>query len=409
MPRPEGGSRSGLAAAERTALQLAKAVADRLDAGGWRGFDPYDALSSPIARLLRARPLRQGLVQGVRRSPVNLRRALRIRRRHMAMTTGMAASAAARLQEDDRWARLADRLARWTAGRQIPAGGWQGLWGYEFDVQTRWSFYPAGSPNIVATVFAADGCLDGGVLGDEQVVALSENLLATFYRGTHFAYTPTSDVLIHNANLLGAALAARLGVAQQLHPQLRRRLREAAQTATMVALERQRPDGSWPYGEGPSLGWVDGFHSAYVLLRLDQVRERTGLDVGEAIERGTAYYLSHLLPHGVPQYFPGNRKGPRDVNNAATGLLAACWAAGKGLASADLAYSVLRHVITEFCDSNGRVRADARSWWPAARIEYPRWGGAPVLDALTAVVGWERERSRDAASDTSCRDVRGAG
>jgi hypothetical protein len=394
---------------ELTALQLAEAVAHRLEAIGWYGFDPYDALSSPIARLLPTRPLRQGLVQGVRRGPVNLRPALRVRRRRMAMTTGMAASAAARLREDDCWARRAERLARWTAGQQIQAGVWQGLWGYEFDVQTRWSFYPAGSPNIVATVFAADGCLDGGVLGDGEVATLSENLLATFYRGPHFAYTATSHVLIHNANLLGAALAARLSLAQQLHPQLRRRLREAAGTAATVSLQQQRSDGSWPYGEGPGLGWVDGFHTAYVLLRLHQVGKRTGLDVAAAIARGTHYYFAHLLPHGVPQYFPGNRKGPRDVNNAATGLRAAAWAASNGMVSVGFAYSVMRHVATEFCDSSGRVRANGRSWRPAARIEYPRWGGAPLLDALTAVVHWERERSPYAAGDTSRRDVRGAG
>ena len=27
-------------------------------------------------------------------------------------------------------------------------------WGYHWDMQTRWSFYPAGSPNVVVTAFA---------------------------------------------------------------------------------------------------------------------------------------------------------------------------------------------------------------------------------------------------------------
>ena len=33
-------------------------------------------------------------------------------------------------------------------------------WGYPWDMQTRWSFYPAGSPNIVATAFASSGLLE---------------------------------------------------------------------------------------------------------------------------------------------------------------------------------------------------------------------------------------------------------
>ena len=33
-------------------------------------------------------------------------------------------------------------------------------WGYEFDVQTRWSFYPARTPNIIVTTFVANAFLD---------------------------------------------------------------------------------------------------------------------------------------------------------------------------------------------------------------------------------------------------------
>ena len=40
-------------------------------------------------------------------------------------------------------------------------------WGYPFDVQTRWSFYPAGSPNVVVTSFAVQGLLDGAAGADQ--------------------------------------------------------------------------------------------------------------------------------------------------------------------------------------------------------------------------------------------------
>jgi hypothetical protein len=316
----------------------------------------------------------------------------------MAMTTGLAASATARMIPGSLWAEPSRRLARWTADRQIADGCWRGLWGYEFDVQTRWAFYAAGSPNMVATVFAADGCLDAGLLQGERLTWLAEGLLGTFYRGSHFAYTASSHVLIHNANLLGASLAARLATNALLAPSLRARLRQAAQAATEVSLDRQRRDGSWPYGEAPRLGWVDGFHTAYVLLRLDQVSQRMGLDVGVALDKGTSFYFERLFAGVVPLYYQAPRRGAGDINNVATGLRAAVWAASSGRVSTEFPHEVFRHLRDAFWDHKGYFRAGTSRWKPAARIDYPRWGGAPALDALTALACWERGRREGARS-----------
>ena len=91
-------------------------------------------------------------------------------------------------------------------------------WGYPFDVQTRWSFYPAGSPNVVVTSFAVQGLLDGAAGADQphlrtRAVAAAQWVLDELWleRGGFFAYHPTTDVNIHNANLLGA-LCVHLGL-----------------------------------------------------------------------------------------------------------------------------------------------------------------------------------------------------
>jgi len=387
-----------LGAVRVDALNVAEMLADRLDRHGWTGFDPYDGLTSPVARLLGSPRSRQVLIQGVRRSPVNPRGALAIHERRMAMATGLAASGAARMASDAAWAERSRRLACWTAQRQIANGPWRGLWGYEFDVQTRWAFYAAGSPNMVATVFAADGCLDAGLLGAERLSWLAEGLLATFHRGPHFGYTAASQILIHNANLLGASLTARLAATESLNPALRDRLCHAAQAAVEASLERQRPDGSWPYGEAPGLQWVDGFHTAYTLLRLDQVAERIGLDVEAALDKGTSFYLKRLFAGAMPLYHPAPRPGGNDVNNVATGLRAAVWAASSGRAAPTLPHRVFRNFHKKFWDRKGYFRASTSRWKPAARIDYPRWGGAPALDALTALACWERGRREGAAT-----------
>jgi hypothetical protein len=372
---------------EVCALQLAEALAVHLDECRWAGADPYDGLASPLATHLWPGPwrLRQVFVQCVRRSPVNLRGLLRIDPRQMAAATGLAATASARLAADPVWQARRDWLARRTAERQIEHGCSTGLWGYEFDVQTRWGFYAAGSPNIVATSFAAHGCLEGGALDDERATWLGRALLDQLWRGQYFAYTPTTSVLIHNANLLGAALAARLAELTGLAAELRHELRDAAAFAVATAARFQRPDGSWPYGQGRGLGWVDGYHTAYSLLSLDEVCARgIAEDVGRAaLERGARFYFAQLFDGTRPVYFAGRHNGPSDVNNVATGLRAAVWGARRGSVPPAFPAGVLRFLYDQFWHNGRYFKASATRWRPTARMDYPRWAGAPALDALT--------------------------
>jgi hypothetical protein len=371
---------------------LVRQTSSDMETREWRGADPYDGLSSPVARVLRGTVARQILQQAVRRSPINLRPLLAIAPRRMAAATGLAASAAARLADDPYWKDQLDRLARWTVTAQLRNGRFKGLWGYEFDVQTRWGFYAAGSPNIIATSFAAHGSLDAGALGSLQLEELGRGLLQQFWRDGFFAYTPTSRTLIHNANLFGAALAARLSSIEQLDAQLRSDLLDTAAFATRTTIAGQRADGSWPYGEGQRLGWVDGFHTAYNLLSLDRIVALTGCDAEQALERGARFYFEHLFADGVPLYYRDWVGGPRDVNNVATGLRAAVWGAQRGYAPMDLPTNVLDHLRAEFWDPAGYFRAIRRGKL-AHRLRYPRWGAAPALDALSCLITWDRERN----------------
>jgi hypothetical protein len=375
------------------ATLLARRTSSEMETREWCGVDPYDGLSSPVACLLRGTVARQILQQAVRRSPIDLRPLLGSAPRRMAAATGLAASAVARLADDPYWKDGLDRLARWTETAQLRTGKFKGLWSYEFDVQTRWGFYAGGSPNVVATSFAAHGCLDAGALRSIQLEQLGRSLLHQLWRNRFFAYTPTSSTLIHNANLLGAALAARLSSIEPLDAQLRRDLLNAAVSATRTTIVHQRADGSWPYGEGERLGWVDGFHTAYNLLSLDRIVALTACDAEQALERGARFYFEHLFADGVPFYYRDRPAGPSDVNNVATGLRAAVWGAQRGYASTDLPTKVLRHLHAEFWDPVGYFRASTKRGKPAHRLRYPRWGAAPALDALSCLIAWDRERN----------------
>jgi len=371
-----------LTAARSAVAEAAARTAARLDAAGWTGADPYDGLTGPLTGLLPGRRARQAVTQLVKRSPADLRPLLGIRPRRMAMTTGLGASAAARLTlvEGDPWSDRRDRLAAWTMESRIGTGPDAGLWGYELDVQTRWAFYPAGSANIVATTFAADGCLDAGVMYPGAAAKLAQVLLDRLGRDGWFAYTPGSERLIHNGNLLGASLAVRLAALQPSSSPLRAELRAAAGRALATTMAAQRPDGAWPYGEGDGLGWVDGFHTAYVLLRADAVATALGADAGDALDKGAACYFGRMFDGGRPRYHLEGADRP-DANNVATALRAAVWGAANGRAPAALPHQVLEHMLTVYYDGEGGFRPA-----PRARVRWPRWADAPALDALAALL-----------------------
>ncbi len=362
-----------------------------LDDCGWAGPDPYDGLTSPLARLTVHPFLRQVLLQTVKRSRVDLRPFLAIRPLRTATACGLGATACSRLADSPLWRGRAHELGRWTAARQL-RGRHTGLWGYEFDVQTRWGYYPSSMPNIVATTFCADGCLDSGTLDGGGAERLAAGLLDGLYTGTHFAYTPASGTLIHNANLMGAALATRLAFLDGMPRPLASRLLDAARTAVSATVAGQRPDGAWPYGTSASLGWVDGFHTGYVLLRLEAAARGLGLEHDKAIDSGVRYYLDHLFDGPVPCYYADEKPDRRgricgDPNNDATAVRMATWVEEHGYVRPGFAERVLA-AVSGFVPQQARrpgapVGQSALTGPPVRRS--PRWSLAPLLDALTAL------------------------
>jgi hypothetical protein len=359
-----------------------------LDGCDWAGPDPYDGLTSPLSSLAIHPFLRQVLLQTVKRSPVDIRPWLAIRPLRTATACGLGATACSRFAASPLWRSRARQLGRWTATRQL-RGRYAGLWNYEFDVQTRWGHYPASMPNIVATTFCADGCLDTGTLDGAAAESLATALLDQLYTGRHFAYTPASATLIHNANLMGAALAARLASLDGMRRPLASRLTDAARSAVSATAAGQRPDGSWPYGTSANLGWVDGSHTGYVLLRFDAASRGLGLEPNKVIDSGTRYYLDHLFDGSVPRYYADVKTARggharRDPNNDATAVRMAAWAEEHGYVRPGFADQVLE-TVSPALPGEGRAQALYANALPGPPVRRsPRWSLAPLLDALTA-------------------------
>ncbi len=379
-----------------SAVQTARSLERWGSARGWRGPDPYDALNARrLPRVARRSPLALRVVtQAVKRSPLNLRPLLGIPAGLSAATLAHVIAAYARngfLDGDEARGKLRDCLAALATLRctEFP----EPCWGYHFDVQTRVFFYPRTSPNTIATAFAGLGLMDACELaGAGDALEFAAGAGEFFMRhvpqtrsepGAYFGYLPADRTPIHNANMLVAALLARLAAVTG-----REDFADAAHAALRYTVSRQRPDGSWPYGERPNLDWVDGFHTGYVLdCLLTCIEAGVGGDEAErAWHRGLHYYVDALIdPDGTPRYTPASPY-PIDGQAVAQALLTLSRAASREPQVAERRWAVLDFATCRMTRGDGAFVFQRERLWVNA-TPHVRWVQAPMLAALARLIG----------------------
>jgi N-acetylglucosaminyldiphosphoundecaprenol N-acetyl-beta-D-mannosaminyltransferase len=295
----------------------------RMKADDLKGFDPYDALLSPVFRLPLLRSnwvARFGLQQVILRSPVNLRPVLRTPKQLNAVTAGLYVQGLADLAD----ANLIDsgeaaaEAAAWIAElRRLRSSGWSGTcWGYPFPWEGRRGAHrtPTGFPTVVATgmilnglhrawkvfgidearALVADGA--GFVLEDLNVVDGDE-------RAFCWSYSPADHQAVLNATMKGTRLLAQ---AEDAGAGLGAEVMAKAAASARYVSEHQQADGGWPYAvAGDPRSWRDSFHTAYILECFDTFQALTQDEQFNAtITRGWEHYRSTFFTKDlVPRYF----------------------------------------------------------------------------------------------------------
>jgi hypothetical protein len=357
----------------------------------WIGSDPYDGLNATrlVSPLLRSRRGRQAVTQLVKRSALDLRPLLGIPSQKSAAALAQVASAYAcnrvlpsEEAEEKLGRAMSDLEDLRCDGFEVPC------WGYHFDVQTRVFFYPKGAPNTIASSFAGMAALDAFEATDDQRhLTLAVGTAEFFLRhvpqtedspGAFFGYLVEDRTPIHNANMLVCAFLARL--AQHTG---RDKFLEAALAGVAYTVARQRPEGSWPYGERSDLQWIDNFHTGYVLECLAVCAE-AGMDelTRPALELGLDFYRRELFrSDGAPKYLPSSLY-PIDIQCAAQGIQTFARLGRSVPELLDLAWKVSRYAIENMRRQDGSFIFQRRRLWDS-RISHVRWSASPMFLALT--------------------------
>jgi hypothetical protein len=324
----------------------------------YTGWDPYDGLGSIWSKVPGSR-CKQGVVQVIKRLPPIGRRMLAVPQHRMVKTLSLVVAGLAQAP----WLRDSDERRKSLIGEIRMRRGVH-AWGYEFDVQTRWGFYPAKSPNAIVTAFATEAVHKH--LNSVERQAIADWLTGEMWTGSHFRYAPGNDTCIHNANVLAARALHRLSPGDPL---------------VIAALERtleRLPDGGlWTYGDEPALAWVDNFHTAYILdALLDLVDAYPSL--GQVLDVASGRYLSQCFDSaGAPQYYAGGG-GRLDVHNTATALSVLARLSGAGLVSS----GSVTPALTAALSMERRPGEYASS---AAAVTFLRWNQAHMHKALAEV------------------------
>jgi hypothetical protein len=372
----------------------------------FRGYDPYDALLSPLFALpvLRSsRVLRIGATQALKRLPLNVRPLLGIRRGYNPVTLGLAIQGYAYLSVAD--AEHADRyraqiLVCLEELKRLRSPGQSGdCWGYDFPWESRYGTLPSFTPTIVATGVITNGLFIAyELLGIDEAFSLCasatkfvlQDLERTVEPDGSFCwgYFPSDRQQVINATMKGARLCAQV---DSIEP--RQDLRVAAALTAQFAASHQYENGAWPYSVSDQRVWSDNFHTGYILDCFADYARCTGDDrFDSTIQKGWRYYRDHFFEDDrVPRYFDV-KTYPVDITACAQSLMT-LWTFGDHVAANRVAAWVVQEMQRRDGSFIYQIRKTHRN-----RITYMRWGTAWMFAALGRIV-YEHATAKQSVAD----------
>jgi hypothetical protein len=393
------------------------AALERLDAWieseGFQGWDPYDALNSPWLRGVgnRNRIVGLAIAQFMRRSPLNLRPLLGIRKGHNPKAMGLFLATYAQkflTTGYDRHLERARFFFDWLIENAAP--GYAGsCWGYNFDWLNRSFLAPRGTPTIVNTAFiglslvSAELALEtpsgeAGLAAQVKPCRESRRTTASLQTArkacdfilqdletlrptkeeTCFSYTPLDRRFVHNANLLGAWLLATLYARTG-----EKHLARSALAAARFTARRQRADGSWTYGIAPNDQWIDNFHTGFVLVALKNISALLRTDeFNLTLRDGYRFWKTGMFESScIPKYFP-HKAYPIDIHAVAQAILTFLEFSDTDPEAAERAVEVALWAIHNMQDRRGFFYYQRHRMF-TTKIPYMRWSQAWMQQALT--------------------------
>lgn len=372
-----------------------------LSQNDWKAFDPFDGLSSNVSFLtFNNHYLRIMLQQSVRRFPINVRPLLGIEKQTGSKGMGFCALGYLKLYHTTQQKEYLEKTKLcldWLMKNF--SNGYAGYsWGNHFSYESRGGTIPLGVPTIVWTSLIANVFMDAFESLHEQKyldVAKSAGNFILSDIGRHqepdgslcFMYTPQHKErpslkgAIHNSNVLGAWLLARLSKHSN-----NGNLFHLSNKSIRYSAKHQLPDGGWYYGEHKQNRWVDSFHTGYVLESIHGYTKATGDETYKGtLIKGYKYFKTTFFKEdGTPRYY-NFKTYPIDIQCASQGIQTLVNLREYDDTSIDLAKKVAFWAIKHMQDPKGFFYFRK---YPFITNKTPmfHWGQATMLAALSSLL-----------------------
>ena len=365
-----------------------------IESENYRGYDPYDALKSPLFTLPLFKSnklLRFGFQQLVKRSPVNLRPLLLVPKGCNPVTLGLCIQGYANLaiaypaKKNEYTVKinsLIDELER-----LIPLGFSGACWGYDFDWEARYSKIPAYQPTIVATGIITNALFTafkktGNKKALELCISAADFILTDIHKtvdkdGTFcFSYSPFDKQVVFNASMKGVRL-----LAQVYSETKNEKLREEAKKAVAFVMKNQRNDGACIYSKSNAGGWIDNYHTGYVLDCLDEyIHCCNDNTFSKNLERGYQFYRNNFFTKEyIPKFFD-KKTFPVDSTAAAQSILTL-----SRFKDFQLAQNVAEWTIQNMQDEKGYFYYQKHKLY-TSKTSFMRWSNAWLFAGLTELM-----------------------
>jgi rhamnogalacturonyl hydrolase YesR len=370
-----------------------EAVRGWVERHNFKGFDPADGNASFLHHLTFGQLFPQRILQQlVLRSPWNIRPLMGVPELECAPARGYMAAGYTKLHVltgDQDCGKKARLCLDWLIENKSPFYK-QFTWGNNFNYATRTGKRPRFEPIIVWTSLIGQAFFDGyEQFNDQRYLDVARSACEWILglpkektsAGACLSYVAYKQVSIHNSNMLGAALLARVGTHLNNEQML-----QVAREAIAYSCFHLREDGSWWYGEKPMHHWVDNFHTGYNLECLKQYMEYTGeRECQTHLERGLDYFKKHFFESdGAPKYYH-NERYPIDIQSASQAIETLACLADEDAECIPLGRKVAEWTIRNMQDRDGHFYYRDLGW---KKVKTPmiHWGQGTMFKALISLL-----------------------
>jgi hypothetical protein len=365
-----------------------------IEAEEFKGYDPYDTLTSPIPFHVFTRYGQAIATQIQKRNPFNIRPLLGIKKEYNPKGMGLLLHGYVLLQNnfpEKDFSKQIHFIYNWLRNNQSKGFG-SACWGYNFGWANPEKYLPPFAPTIVATSFIASGIYEyykltkdesaKGLLISIGNFILNDLPVSETKDGICFSYSPFMKDCCYNASLLGAETLARIYSLTG-----NEQLKQKAISAVDFVIAQQHADGHWEYKIDLSTGkerhQVD-FHQGYVIDSIRNVNRYAALNNNawqKATDKGLQFYREQ-------QFFAEGRSKwrlpkiyPVEIHNQSQGIITFA----SDPSYVDFAGTVLNWTLDNMQDEKGYFYYRKLKYY-TNKISFMRWSNAWMFLAMAQYI-----------------------